>query len=335
MILPLLHSLGGGAKRQRLTVVWHLSLCSLGFLLFPLVCLGTGNAGEPKRPNIVFLIADDLGYGDIGCFGQTKIRTPHIDQLAKEGMRLTQHYSGNAVCAPSRCVLMTGKHPGHAFIRNNRSTPPEGQYPIPEDTVTLMKLFRELGYATGGLGKWGPGGPGSPGQPMEQGFTRWFGYYCQGVAHNHYPTYLWDDDRKFPLDNPEFSAHQKLPPGADVNDPATYAKYTGKQFAMDLITEEAVKFVRVSKDRPFFLYFPTIIPHLALQVPADSLAEYKDAFPEEPYDGSGGYLPHRTPRAAYAAMVTRMDRHVGQIVQQVKDLGLYDDTIFVFTSDNG
>jgi arylsulfatase A len=335
MILSLRNSLGGGANRQRLTIVSHLSLCVLCFLLFPLLCMGTGNAAEPKRPNVVFLIADDLGYGDVGCFGQTKIRTPNIDQLAKQGMRLTQHYSGNAVCAPSRCVLMTGKHPGHAFIRNNRSTPPEGQYPIPADTVTLIKLFCDLGYATGGFGKWGLGGPDSTGQPMKQGFTRWFGYYCQGVAHNHYPTYLWSDDRKFPLKNPDFSAHQKLPPGADVNDPASYANYTGTQFAMDLITDEAVKFVRDNKDKPFFLYFPTIIPHLALQVPEDSLAEYKDAFPEVPYDGSGGYLPHRTPRAAYAAMVTRMDRHVGQIIQQVKDLGLYDNTIFVFTSDNG
>ena len=327
------NSIAAAQPRSIVSVCSH--LCFLCFLLFQLPFTSVGHTAEPRRPNVVFVIADDLGYGDIGCFGQTKIRTPHIDQLATEGMRLTQHYSGNAVCAPSRCVLMTGKHPGHAFIRNNRSTPPEGQYPIPADTVTLMKLFRDLGYATGGFGKWGLGGPESTGQPMQQGFTRWFGYYCQGVAHNHYPTYLWDNDRKFPLKNPELSAHQKLPPGADVNDPASYAKYTGTQFAMDLITDEAVKFVRASKDRPFFLYFPTIIPHLALQVPEDSLAEYKDAFPEVPYDGGGGYLPHRTPRAAYAAMVTRMDRHVGQIVQQVKDLGLEGNTIFVFTSDNG
>jgi arylsulfatase len=170
---------------------------------------------------------------------------------------------------------------------------------------------------------------------MKQGFTRWFGYYCQGVAHNHYPTYLWDDDRKFPLNNPAFASNQKLPDGADPNDPASYAGYVGKEYAMDLITDQAVKFVRDHKDQPFFLYYPTIIPHLALQVPEDSLAEYKDAFPEEPYVGGRGYLPHRTPRAAYAAMVTRMDRHVGQIVKQVKEIGQYDNTIFVFTSDNG
>ena len=309
-------------------------LCALAALLSSLALSASASAAAPL-PNIVFLIADDLGYGDVGCFGQTKIKTPNIDALAREGLRLTQHYSGNAVCAPSRCVLMTGKHPGHAFIRNNRSTPPEGQYPIPDDTLTMMEAFQKLGYATGGFGKWGLGGPGSSGQPMKQGFTRWFGYYCQGVAHNHYPTYLWSDAERFPLKNPEFSSKQALPPDADPSDPASYAGYTGKEYAMDLITEEAVKFVRASKDQPFFLYFPTIIPHLALQVPEDSLAEYKDAFPEEPYVGGRGYLPHRTPRAAYAAMVTRMDRHVGQIVAEVKKQGRYENTIFVFTSDNG
>ena len=312
----------------------RIALYSLCFLLFLSVAVEDASAAPPL-PNVVFFIADDLGYGDIGCFGQTKIRTPNIDALARDGMRLTQHYSGNAVCAPSRCVLMTGMHPGHAFIRNNRSTPPEGQYPIPDETLTMMEAFQKLGYATGGFGKWGLGGPGSSGQPMKQGFTRWFGYYCQSVAHNHYPTYLWSDDQRFPLENPDFSPRQSLPPGADPDDPASYAQYSGKQYAMDLITDEAVKFVRANKDKSFFLYYPTIIPHLALQVPEDSLAEYKDAFPEEPYIGGRGYLPHRTPRAAYAAMVSRMDRHVGQIVDEIKKQGLYDQTIFVFTSDNG
>ncbi len=155
-------------------------------LLFPVLALLSVLLAQSRQshsadrpPNIVFLIADDLGYGELGCFGQTKIRTPNIDQLAKEGMRLTQYYSGNAVCAPSRCVLMTGKHPGHAFIRNNRRRPPEGQYPIPAGTVTLPRLFQDLGYATGGFGKWGLGGPESDGRPMKQGFNRWFGYNCQ------------------------------------------------------------------------------------------------------------------------------------------------------------
>jgi arylsulfatase A len=292
-------------------------------------------ASAAERPNVVFLFADDLGYGEVGCFGQEKIKTPNIDRLAKEGLRLTQHYSGNAVCAPSRCVLMTGKHPGHAFIRNNKSTPPEGQYPIPDETVTMVELFQKLGYVTGGFGKWGLGGPDSSGMPTKQGINRWFGYYCQGVAHNHYPTYLWSNDQRFPVDNPEFSAHQKFPADADPADPASYQRYEGKHFAMDLITEQAVKFVNDNQEKPFFLYYPTTIPHMAMQVPADSLAEYKDAFPEKPHLGERGYLPHQTPRAAYAAMITRMDRHVGMIMKAVQDAGLNERTIFVFSSDNG
>jgi arylsulfatase A-like enzyme len=295
----------------------------------------TRTAAQERRPNILLIVMDDVGYADVGFHGSRDIRTPNIDRLAKEGLRLTHHYSGNAVCAPSRCVLMTGKHPGHAFIRNNRSTPPEGQYPIPDETVTMVELFQKLGYVTGGFGKWGLGGPDSSGMPTKQGINRWFGYYCQGVAHNHYPTYLWSDDQRFPVDNPEFSAHQKLPADADPNDPASYKQYEGKHFAMDLITEQAVKFVQDNKDQPFFLYYPTIIPHMAMQVPADSLAEYKDAFPEKPHLGERGYLPHLTPHAAYAAMITRMDRHVGMIVKAVQEAGLDERTIFVFSSDNG
>ena len=170
--------------------------------------------------------------------------------------------------------------------------------------------------------------------PIKQGIDRWFGYNCQGVAHNHYPTYLWSNDQRFPLDNPAFSAHQKLPADADPNDPASYKRYEGKHYATDLIAEQAVKFVQDNKEKPFFLYFPTTIPHMAMQVPEDSLAEYMDAFPEKPYLG-GSYLPHITPRAAYAALVTRMDRHVGQIVKAIQDAGLDERTIFVFSSDNG
>ena len=292
-------------------------------------------AAAARPPNIVFLLADDLGYGDLGCFGQTKFRTPNIDRLAAEGMRLVQHYSGNAVCAPSRCVLMTGLHPGHAFIRNNRETKPEGQFPIPEDTVTLSKLLRAAGYVTGAFGKWGLGGPDSTGEPLKQGIERFYGYNCQGKAHNYYPPYLWDNDRRVPLDNPDFSAHQKLPEGVDPSNPASYTAYTGNQYAPDLIAREAVRFIRDNKDRPFFLYFPTTVPHLALQVPEDSLKEYLEAYPEDPYPGSRGYLPHRTPRAAYAAMVSRLDREIGRIADTIRELGLDDQTVFVFSSDNG
>ncbi len=187
----------------------------------------------------------------------------------------------------------------------------------------------------GGFGKWGLGGPGSTGEPLKQGFDRFFGYNCQGVAHNFYPTYLWDDDRKVSLDNPQFSAQQKFPADADAQDPANYERYCGREYAPDLITEQALAFVKANKDRPFFLYYPTTVPHLALQVPEDSLSEYRGKFPEEPYLGGKGYLPHRWPRAAYAAMVTRLDREIGRIVSLVQELGLDENTIFVFSSDNG
>lgn len=310
-------------------------------LLFGVIGLSAlpGRAEDgPRRdgpPNILFLLADDLGYGDPGCFGQRHIRTPNLDRLAHRGMRLTHHYSGNAVCAPSRCVLMTGKHPGHAFIRDNRGTPPEGQYPIPTDTVTLPKLLRARGYVTGGFGKWGLGGPGTTGDPLKQGFDRFFGFNCQSVAHNYYPTYLWDDAKRQTLRNPRFSAHQRMPADADASNPKSYEAYAGTDYAPDLIAEQARQFLRANKNRPFFLYFPTTVPHLALQVPEDSLAEYQGKFPETPYRGDKGYLPHPTPRAAYAAMVTRMDREIGTLLDLVRDLGLENNTIIVFSSDNG
>ncbi|GMV98695.1 MAG: N-acetylgalactosamine-6-sulfatase [Phycisphaerae bacterium] len=309
-------------------------------LLFLLLVCGQGVAGlaaDAARPNIVFILADDLGYGDLGCYGQKHIRTPHIDRLASEGMRFTAHYSGNNVCAPSRCVLMTGRHPGHAYIRDNRQAKgfPEGQVPVPPGELRLPLILKSLGYTVGGFGKWGLGPPGSSGDPLKQGFDRFFGFNCQAVAHNYYPTYLWDDDRQVPLNNPRFAAHQKLPDGADPRAAASYAGYAGRDYAPDLIGEQALAFIRANKDRPFFLYYPTTVPHLALQVPEDSLAEYKGRFPEEPYTGGRGYLPHPTPRAAYAAMITRMDREVGRVMELVRELGLEDRTLFVFTSDNG
>ena len=288
-----------------------------------------------RQPNIVFILADDLGYAELGCYGQQKIRTPNIDRLAAEGVRFTQHYSGNAVCAPSRCVLMTGMHPGHAFVRDNLAVQPEGQWPIPSDTVTIAKLLKSRGYRTGAFGKWGLGGPGSTGDPLKQGIDRFYGYNCQSVAHNYYPTHLWDDDRRVKLNNPDFSAHQKLPENANSTDPASYAAYIGTDYAPDLITEQALRFIRDNKDRPFFLYYPTTVPHLALQVPADSLREYLGQWDDPPYTGVNGYLPQFAPRAAYAAMVTRMDRGVGRMAALVKELGMDEHTIFVFSSDNG
>jgi arylsulfatase A-like enzyme len=294
-------------------------------------------AAEARPPNIVFVIADDLGYAELGCYGQKKIRTPNIDKLAAEGMRFTQHYSGNAVCAPSRCVLMTGKHPGHAFIRDNRQFKPgeEGQYPIPDETVTLPELLKKHGYVTGGFGKWGLGAPETSGEPLNQGMDRFFGYNCQGHAHNFYPTYLRDDRRRIEIDNPVIAIPQKLPDGANPLDPASYRPYAGKTYSADLIFEQARKFVRDNKDRPFFLYVPTTIPHLAIQVPEDSLKEYLGQWDDPPYPGGRGYLPHFAPRAAYAAMVTRMDCEVGRIADLIRELGQDENTIYVFTSDNG
>ncbi len=315
-----------------------LGCLSVGVILIG--CASLAADAPARRPNIVFILADDLGYGDLGCYGQKKIRTPNIDRLAAEGMRLTTHYAGNNVCAPSRCVLMTGKHPGHAFIRDNKQAKSaglpfeEGQMPVPSNALQLPLTLKKLGYATGAFGKWGLGPVGSTGDPAKQGIDQFYGFNDQAVAHNYYPTALWDNDREVKLNNPKFAAHQKLPADADPNNPASYEQYRGKDYAPDLIATRALQFIRDHKSQPFLLYFPTTVPHLALQVPEDSLAEYAGAFPETPHI-AGAYLPHRTPRAAYAAMITRMDREVGRIMNLVKELGLDKNTIFVFTSDNG
>ena len=276
--------------------------------------LEPSEAGRPARPNIVFILADDLGYGDVGCYGQTKIKTPSIDKLAAEGMKLLQHCSGSPVCAPSRCTLLTGKHTGHAYIRDNGELETEGQRPLPPGTQTIGTLLRKAGYATAAAGKWGLGGPGSTGEPSLQGFDHFYGYLCQRHAHTYYPDYLWRDGKKEILEGNK----------------------DGKQgqYSHDLIAEEALKFIKEHKDRPFFLYVPFTIPHVSLQVPEDSVAEYREKWPETPFKGNH-YAAHPTPRAAYAAMITRMDRDVGRILSLLKDLGLDESTIVFFTSDNG
>ncbi|MGD9857886.1 MAG: arylsulfatase [Planctomycetaceae bacterium] len=292
-----------------------------------------------SAPNVVLIIADDLGYRELGCFGQQRIRTPYLDRLAAQGMRLTQHYSGNAVCAPSRCVLMTGKHPGHALIRNNRSTPPEGQQPIPDGEVTLAELLRQQGYVTGAFGKWGLGGPDSEGEPLRQGFQRFFGYNCQAHAHSYYPAFLWNDNRRIALNNnPEVPGHASLPQGADPLDPRSYDRFKGRDYAPDRINEQALDFVRANRDRPFFLYYPTIIPHVALHVPDEDLKPYLQLGWQDPpftRENGIGYTPHFTPRAAYAAMISRLDRNVGNLLSLLDELHLADNTIVIFSSDNG
>ncbi len=310
---------------------------SLGGLLVALVLFATGTrASAAPRPNIVFILADDLGYGDLGCYGQKIIRTPNIDRLSAEGMRMMTHYAGNAVCATSRCTLMTGLHPGHAYIRDNRGVKPEGQEPVPPGYLTLPLTLKKLGYTTGAFGKWGLGPVGSTGDPLKQGIDRFYGFNCQSVAHNYYPSHLWDNDTHIALNNPPMNVEkQSLAPGDDPKNPASYAKWEGNEYAPDLIGVQALKFLRDNKDKPFFLYYPTTVPHLSLQVPADSVKEYEGQFPDDPYVGGKGYTPHRTPRAAYAAMITRMDREVGRVLDLLKEFGLEENTIVIFTSDNG
>ena len=284
-----------------------------------------GSGAKKRRPNIVYIIADDLGYAEVGCYGQKKIKTPNIDRLATEGMKFTQHYSGNPVCAPSRCVLMTGKHSGHSQVRANKQVGGQegwklgstigGQWPLEAGTVTVAKILKEAGYTTGAFGKWGLGRVGTTGEPNKQGFDHFFGYICQRQAHTYYPNHLWRDGEV------EWIEGNK----------------DGKEgaYSHDLIADEALKFVKANKDRPFFLYVPFTIPHVALQVPEDSLSEYKGKWPDPPYTGDKGYFPHPNPRACYAGMVTRMDRDVGRIMSLLKELNLEDNTIFIFTSDNG
>lgn len=307
-------------------------------ILLLLFGLGNLSAADPQ-PNVVFILADDLGYRELGSFGQKRIRTPHLDEFARQGMRLTQHYSGNAVCAPSRCVLMTGKHPGHAIVRSNKSTPPEGQYPIPDSEVTIAELLRDQGYTTGAFGKWGLGGPDSDGRPLRQGMDRFFGYNCQSHAHSYYPSYLWDNSKRIPLLNePPIPGHASLKRGADTSDPRSYDRFKGQDYAPDRINAAALEFVRANKDRPFFLYYPTVIPHIALHVPDEELKPYlKMGWNDPPFtrEQGGGYTPHFTPRAAYAAMISRMDRYIGNLLKLLDELDLADNTLVVFSSDNG
>lgn len=280
-------------------------------------------AGEakPSCPNIILIMADDLGWKELGCYGQEKIKTPHIDQLAAEGIRFIQYYAGSAVCAPSRCNLITGMHGGHAYIRDNSEVEDTktgifgGQIPIPESVPSIAKTLKQAGYVTGCFGKWGLGGQGNTGDPLRQGFEQFYGYNCQRNAHNLYPKYLEDNEGIHELKG---------------NDRTR----TGEQYAPQLIADRALEFVKQNKENQFFLYYPTVMPHLALQVPEADLAQYKSAWPETPYK-AGTYLSHETPRACYAAMITFMDRQVGRLMDLLKELQLDSNTIVFFTSDNG
>jgi arylsulfatase A len=281
-------------------------------------------AAPSRRPNIVYIVADDLGYGDLGCYGQKTIRTPNLDQMAKEGMRFTQHYSGSTVCAPSRSSLMTGQHTGHTPIRGNKEVRPEGQSPMPADTVTVAKVLKKAGYTTGAFGKWGLGYPGSEGDPTNQGFDEFYGYNCQRIAHNYYPYSLWHNKDKVML-------------------PGNEGTKTG-QYGPDLIQKQTLEFIEQNQDKTFLLFVPHVIPHAELFVPDDDIVRsYRGKFDETPYEGiddgpqykDGGYGSVKTPKANFAAMVTRLDKHVGEIIHKLKECGIDDNTIVMFTSDNG
>ena len=277
---------------------------------------GRSGAGSRERPNIIFILADDLGYGDLGCYGQQTIQTPNLDRMAVEGMIFTDHYAGTCVCAPSRCSLMTGLHTGHTYIRGNSEVQPMGQLPLPAETVTLPKLLKQAGYTTGLIGKWGLGGPGSTGIPNKQGFDYFFGYLCQRHAHNYYPEFLFRNEERVPLAN-------EVKP---INPPSGVATKR-VQYSHDLFSAAALDFVARHKRKPFFLYLAYTIPHANNEAGKNGM--------EVP--SHGPYADERWPRPekGYAAMITRMDADIGRLLARLKALGLDEKTLVLFSSDNG
>lgn len=292
---------------------------------------GPAESDEGERPNIVVIMADDLGYGEVGAYGQEQIRTPALDRLAKEGTVFTQFYAGSAVCAPSRSVLMTGQHTGHTPIRDNREIMPIGQHPLPDSSVTVAEILKEAGYRTAAMGKWGLGPPGSEGRPLNQGFDLFYGYLGQRRAHFYYPEFLFYNGERSPLPGNVVVEDAPVPGSGHPVERGTYSH--------DAIADTALAFIRRNRDRPFFLYLPFTIPHIDFMAPEDAWEPYLDEngesiFPETPFEG-GHYTAQDRPNAAYAAMVSRMDRDVGRIRQLLEELGLAEDTIILFTSDNG
>jgi arylsulfatase A-like enzyme len=286
------------------TIPWKYLIVAL--LLFQ--CKGkiSEKATADNRPNIIFIMADDLGYADLGCYGQKRIATPHIDQLASEGVRFTQVYAGSTVCAPSRSVLMTGQHLGHTTVRGNSSafmvseSNPQGRVPLADSDITVAEVLKEAGYVTGITGKWGLGEPGTEGIPNKQGFDAWFGYLNQRKAHRYFPDYLWKNEKKVILDG-------------NANG--------GKQvYSHDLMTDFALDFIERQQDTTFFLYIPYTIPHDRYEVP--ELGQYSDSTWSEQ-------------EKAFAAMVSRMDYDIGRIVQTLKGASIDENTIIFFCSDNG
>lgn len=264
-----------------------------------------------ERPNVIYLLCDDMGYSDIEAYGQQMISTPNLTRLVNNGMSFTQFYASTAVSAPSRASLMTGQHTGHTKIRGNKEIQPEGQEPLDPNVETIGNLFQQNGYVTGCFGKWGMGYPGSGGEANDMGFDVFYGYNCQRKAHSYYPQYLWNNKEKVQLG--------------------------GNSYSQDLIHQEALKFIRDNADKAFFGYFTYTIPHAELTQPQDSIvAMYDGKFYEpNPWYNDGDYGTALNPRTQFAAMITRLDTYVGQIIDELERLGIADKTLFIFTSDNG
>lgn len=320
---------------------------------FPVLGNAQAKVKMKRKPNIIYILADDLGRAELGSYGQQLIETPNLDALAKGGMTFTNHYSGTAVSAPSRCILFTGLHSGHSYIRGNDELPYrgninsreamladstlEGQAPVPANTIMIPKVLKTAGYTTACIGKWGLGFPGSVSTPNKMGFDFFYGYNCQRQAHTYYPPFLYRNEHREYLPN---SVHpvpgDRIDKGADPRDEKSYAKFTQKVYSPDLMYEEIINFIDDSKDKPFVLFWTTPVPHVPLQAPERWVKYYVDKFgDEEPYSGDKGYFPCRYPRATYAAMVSYWDEQIGGLIAELKKQGIYDNTIIMFTSDNG
>lgn len=293
-----------------------------------------------KPPNIIYIYADDLGYGEIEAYGQLKIKTPNLNKLRKEGILFTNHYTGAPVCAPARAMLMTGKHAGHSYIRGNYELGgfPDslegGQMPLPEGTYTLPKMLKKSGYTTGMAGKWGLGMNNTSGSPLKQGFDFYVGYLDQKQAHNFFPTHLWMNDKKLNLNNPVINVHSQLDSTSATEKDFNY--FIGNEYSGDVMTKYGIEFIDKNKDRPFFLYMPYSQPHASLQAPTEFIKQYIGKFEgEKPYYGQSNYASTKYPLSTYAAMITYLDAQIGHVMDKVKELGLDNNTIIMFSSDNG
>lgn len=308
-------------------------------LLAPLSSFAEENGANKKKPNIIYILADDLGISELGCYGQQLIETPNIDRLSQEGMTFSNHYSGTAVSAPSRCVLFTGLHTGHAYIRGNdemasrgdvwnhkavlADSTLEGQRPVPAETVMIPAVMKQAGYTTACIGKWGLGYPGSASTPNKMGFDFFYGYNCQREAHTYYPPFLYRNEHREYLNNPLVVPHTKLDKGADPYEEKSYAKYTLNEYAPDLMYKEILNFIDLTKDNPFVLFWTTPLPHVPLQAPEKWVKHYVNKFGDEkPYTGNKDYFPCRYPRATYAAMISYWDEQIGGLINKLKELGI-------------